>query len=114
MRISDWSSDVCASDLSDPVYQTDATRRFEADPEAKAALAATRQLSEISPKEFDAVFYPGGHCTLWVLAADPTSISLIRSEERRVGTACVNTCSSRWSPDLVKNTICQITFNPHP
>ena len=38
---------------SDPAYQTDATRRFEADPEAKAALAATRKLSEMSPEDFD-------------------------------------------------------------
>jgi putative intracellular protease/amidase len=50
---------------SDPTFQTDATRRFEADPEAKAALPTTRKLSEISPKDFDAVFYPGGHGPLW-------------------------------------------------
>ena len=62
---------------SDPAFQTDATRRFEKDPEAKAALANTRRLSEVSPKDFDAVFYPGGHGPLWDLAEDPTSIKLI-------------------------------------
>jgi putative intracellular protease/amidase len=62
---------------NDPAFQTDATRRFEADPEAKAALASTRKLSEVSPKDFDAVFYPGGHGPLWDLAEDPVSIRLI-------------------------------------
>jgi putative intracellular protease/amidase len=62
---------------SDPAFQTDATRRFEADSEAKAALANTRKLSEVSPKDFDAVFYPGGHGPLWDLAEDQTSIRLI-------------------------------------
>ena len=47
------------------------------DPEAKATLANTRRLSEVSPKDFDAVFYPGGHGPLWDLAEDPTSIKLI-------------------------------------
>ena len=62
---------------SDPAFQTDATRRFEADPAAKAALATTRKLSEVSPKDFDAVFYPGGHGPLWDLTEDPVSIRLI-------------------------------------
>jgi putative intracellular protease/amidase len=64
---------------SDPAFQTDATRRFEADPEAKAARAATHKLSEVSPKDFDAVFYPGGHGPLWDLAEDKISIRLIES-----------------------------------
>lgn len=62
---------------NDPAFQTDDTRRFEADPEAKAALAATRKLSEVSPGDFDAVFYPGGHGPLWDLAEDASSIGLI-------------------------------------
>ena len=64
---------------NDPAFQTDATRRFEADPEAKAVLAATRKLSEVLKKDFDAVFYPGGHGPLWDLAEDPASIGLIES-----------------------------------
>jgi putative intracellular protease/amidase len=62
-----------------PAFQTDATRRFEADPQAMAALASTRKLSEVSHKDFDAVFYPGGHGPLWDLAEDPASIGLIES-----------------------------------
>jgi putative intracellular protease/amidase len=64
---------------NDPAFQTEATRRFEADPEAKAALAATHKLSHVSSKDFDAVFYPGGHGPLWDLAEDPVSVRLIES-----------------------------------
>ncbi|CAN7529670.1 type 1 glutamine amidotransferase domain-containing protein [Phenylobacterium sp. LjRoot219] len=64
---------------SEPDSQTDATRRFEADPEAMAALAATVPLSSVSQAEFDTVFYPGGHGPLWDLAEDPQSIRLIES-----------------------------------
>lgn len=46
---------------SDPASQTDATRRFEADAEACAALSSTRKLADVSIDDFDAVFYPGGH-----------------------------------------------------
>jgi putative intracellular protease/amidase len=62
---------------SDPASQTDATRRFEADAPARAALAATRKLADVSIDEFDAVFYPGGHGPLWDLAQDAHSIALI-------------------------------------
>jgi putative intracellular protease/amidase len=64
---------------SAPEFQTEATRRFETDREAQAALADTVKLSEVSPGDFDAVFYPGGHGPLWDLAEDPHSIALIES-----------------------------------
>ncbi|MFO7910046.1 MAG: type 1 glutamine amidotransferase domain-containing protein [Halomonas sp.] len=56
---------------------TDATRRFEKDAEAQAALASTHRLSEVKADDFDGVFYPGGHGPLWDLAQDADSISLI-------------------------------------
>ncbi|UXC38335.1 type 1 glutamine amidotransferase domain-containing protein [Cupriavidus gilardii] len=62
---------------SDPASQTDATRRFEADAEARAALSSTRKLADVSIDDFDAVFYPGGHGPLWDLAEDRHSIALI-------------------------------------
>lgn len=62
---------------SDPSAQTDATRRFDADPAAKAELAATRKLTDVSVDDYDAVFYPGGHGPLWDLAEDLHSIGLI-------------------------------------
>ena len=64
---------------NDPSFQTDETRRFETDAEAKAALANTIPLRDVSFDEFDAVFYPGGHGPLWDLAEDRDSISLIEN-----------------------------------
>lgn len=64
---------------SEPGSQTDATRRFEADEEALAALETTTRLDAVSHDGFDAVFYPGGHGPLWDLAEDPVSIRLIET-----------------------------------
>ena len=64
---------------NEPASQTDDTRRFEADAEATAQLAATRRLDEVRQDGFDAVFYPGGHGPLWDLAEDKASIALIES-----------------------------------
>jgi putative intracellular protease/amidase len=64
---------------AEPDFQTDATRRFEADAAAMAALAETGRLDAVDPAGFDAVFYPGGHGPLWDLAEDPASIRLIET-----------------------------------
>src|SRR3546814_18002956 len=100
MRISDWSSDVCSSDLSrlpsrfpfllvTPQYEVErilerrareAGVRFE----YGAELTALRQ--DRDGVEAD------------VRAADST----VRSEERRVGEECVSTGRSRWGPEHYK------------
>ena len=64
---------------NEPSFQTDETRRFEADAEATAALANTVPLSSVKVEDYDAVFYPGGHGPLWDLAEDRDSISLIEN-----------------------------------
>lgn len=64
---------------NEPSFQTDLTRRFEADPAAKAQLAATVRLDSVEQADFDTVFYPGGHGPLWDLAEDKHSIELIQS-----------------------------------
>jgi len=64
----------------EPDAKTDATRRFSADGDANAALAATRVLAEVAKDDFDAVFYPGGHGPLWDLANDGDSIGVIESK----------------------------------
>src|SRR3546814_5141981 len=79
MRISDWSSDVCSSDLK-PVREFDAQ-------EVKA-LRARLQLSQVVLAS--------------VLNTSPSTVRKWeggnkRSEERRVGKECVSTCRSRWS-----------------
>lgn len=64
---------------NEPSFQTDLTRRFEADADANAQLATTVRLDSVSHADFDAVFYPGGHGPLWDLAEDADSVALIES-----------------------------------
>jgi putative intracellular protease/amidase len=63
----------------EPMFQTELTRRFNADEVAKAQLAETVRLDSVDQKDFDTVFYPGGHGPLWDLAEDPNSIKLIET-----------------------------------
>ena len=63
----------------EPNFQTDATRRFKADAAAQTRLASTHKLNTLSGRDFDAVFYPGGHGPLWDLAEDASSIALIEN-----------------------------------
>ena len=62
-----------------PEAQTDDTLRFKQDHAAQAALAATEKLSSIDAKNYDAVFYPGGHGPLWDLSKNRDSIKLIEA-----------------------------------
>ncbi|MNX16060.1 General stress protein 18 [compost metagenome] len=64
---------------NEPSFQTEFTRRFEADADANEQLANTVRLDSVSQADFDTVFYPGGHGPLWDLAEDGNSISLIES-----------------------------------
>lgn len=63
----------------EPEFQTDLTRRFQADAQALAALGATVPLASVSQADFDTVFYPGGHGPMWDLVDNPVSIRLIES-----------------------------------
>ena len=81
-----------------PDAQTEATRRFEADPVAVDALANTRSLAEVSVDDYDALFYPGGHGPLWDLAEDRASIGLIEAAitaGKPVGAVCHAPCVLR-------------------
>jgi len=64
---------------NEPDFQTELTHRFEADAAAKAQLAATVKLDSVSAKDFDTVFYPGGHGPMWDLAEDQHSIKLLEA-----------------------------------
>jgi putative intracellular protease/amidase len=64
---------------NEPNFQTELTHRFEADAAAKAQLAATLRLDSVSAKDFDTVFYPGGHGPLWDLAEDQNSVRLLEA-----------------------------------
>jgi putative intracellular protease/amidase len=63
----------------DPTAQTKDTERFKQDVAARHELADTLKLSDVDAKDFDAVFYPGGHGPLWDLEKDKDSIALIES-----------------------------------
>ncbi|WP_423818894.1 type 1 glutamine amidotransferase domain-containing protein [Salinimicrobium sp. TIG7-5_MAKvit] len=59
--------------------QTEATKRFDKDDDLQKKLSLTKKLEDVDAKEFDAVFYPGGHGPLWDLANDLKSIALIEA-----------------------------------
>src|SRR3954464_5786081 len=63
----------------EPDNQTEAQTRFKADNIIFAVLANTVRLDSVKADDFDTVFYPGGHGTMWDLAEDPVSIKLILS-----------------------------------
>jgi putative intracellular protease/amidase len=76
---------------SDPSAATDATRRFDADPETQKALANTQKLDDVNAADYDAIFCPGGHGPLWDLTNDTTSIGLIETffnSGKPVGAVC--------------------------
>src|SRR3546814_10643283 len=69
MRISDWSSDVCSSDLS---------------------MEGRRRNAKFCGRDCQLASFTRGRRS--------PAITIRRSEERRVGKECVSTCRSRWSP----------------
>jgi putative intracellular protease/amidase len=83
-----------------PDAQTEATRRFKEDKEAQAALASTVPLAGVDLKQFDAIFYPGGHGPLWDLAQDQHSIRAIEAMYR-AGKGVALVCHA---PGALKNT----------
>src|SRR3546814_12667222 len=103
MRISDWSSDVCSSDLlflgEDFLCRLKGIERWQGDgiiadfddPLIGEALAGIGlPVVAVGGSYQDERAYPKG---IPYVATDND-----RSEERRVGKECVSTCRSRWSP----------------
>src|SRR3546814_17403555 len=100
MRISDWSSDVCSSDL---LLLTDGEyRRFAHEFHGDRA----EQMIEFY---FNGLAFPRvpmsrmvrmalEHGFVVQLIANEPLRNVNRSEERRGGKECVSTCRSRWSP----------------
>src|SRR3546814_17860143 len=90
MRISDWSSDVCSSDLlSVQLRGTGALRTLFAECTSQDTVRGIAHYEEPLPAPLTPRAFGEGS----VLA-----ITIERSEERRVGKECVSTCRSRWSP----------------
>ena len=65
------------SDL--PEGQTPAMARFKQDATAQSDLAHTAKLADMNSKDFDTVFYVGGHGPMWDLAESSDSIALLES-----------------------------------
>src|SRR3546814_12626871 len=105
MRISDWSSDVCSSDLSAHAMNwcglLDTIPREQGDFEKLSGSVEALTGCGSQPSD-------SAHQAIWACSDDTATeeyegvhISLFsepRSEERRVGKECVSPCSSRWWP----------------
>src|SRR3546814_17713961 len=103
MRISDWSSDVCSSDLG--TRQPIAT--YGADDEYQHFTTGELQFTSNADswgaswlKWVGGLYYlnsEGGYDPGYLRLVD---VVQLRSDERRLGTECVSTCRSRWLPYL--------------
>src|SRR3546814_17211679 len=92
MRISDWSSDVCSSDLIRTAREQIDFRKVLLHGGRRRRLAVGRLLALL-----DRLRRPN-HATLGIEGARARHLAPeIRSEERRVGKECVSTCRSRRS-----------------
>src|SRR3546814_10632628 len=99
MRISDWSSDVCSSDLL--IAERRVLRR-----KGRGTCVLPRPI--IYPVHAGSAYsktleHMGFSSEAIVLGrrkrrGTPEEVQALRSEERRVGKECVSTCRSRWSP----------------
>lgn len=72
-------------------WQTPATERFTANPEAMAAIQNAVKLEQISAEEFDALFIPGGHGPMWDLANNTALSRIIEAfdkKEKPIGAVC--------------------------
>src|SRR3546814_20039071 len=102
MRISDWSSDVCSSDLTQPLaalagFLDEFPGRVLFTAESAGRREVLLELLErlkLRPKTVDS--WPD-----FVAGKDRLAITL-SSDGRRVGKECVSTCRSRWSLDPKK------------
>src|SRR3546814_5863716 len=102
MRISDWSSDVCSSDLLVAGDTLNDLSLYDTGYKGVVVGAAEAALTRATSGR-DHVYQaksPGAGGILEAIRHFPEfrSFDRERSEERRVGKECVSTCRSRWSP----------------
>jgi putative intracellular protease/amidase len=69
------------SDL--PESQTESTQRFMGDGSAKVKLQNTLSVASVNPDDYDAIFLPGGHGTMWDFPTNPTLTQLIEAFDRQ-------------------------------
>src|SRR3546814_5003616 len=98
MSISDWSSDVCSSDLILLLKRKISEIRSWAPTSIPILQPA---ILKVLLKEFNSIatsLLPGIESMLICSSLRMKLYGLSRSEERRVGKECVSPCRSRWSP----------------
>src|SRR3546814_20303930 len=105
MRISDWSSDVCSSDLE----RVDFVVRQNAGPPRTLAGAIgynTGEGAQVRGSWTHRNLFPpeGALIVDGILGTQQQGAGVTRSEERCEGKECVSTGRSRWSPDHLKKT----------
>src|SRR3546814_14145751 len=99
MRISDWSSDVCSSDLAAPADVAAAEAVGEGDLVDCGISGVARFFQGVAGRgDREHAAARGDELAVLFRRARLEDARAGRSEERRVGQACVSTCRSRWSP----------------
>src|SRR3546814_13021702 len=100
MRISDWSSDVCSSDLNFNVINTVRSVFGRVNVVKCQRYTVVHREHTLSLTDQTQVRVVHQDVDVWQieLRAGSQFFDQERSEERRVGKECVSTCRSRWSP----------------
>ncbi|WP_426777737.1 type 1 glutamine amidotransferase domain-containing protein [Lusitaniella coriacea] len=68
---------------NDEESQTETTRRFMADSNSKQKLQQTLPIDRVKEEDYDAIFLPGGHGTMWDFPDNPILVSLIETFDRK-------------------------------
>src|SRR3546814_10972221 len=96
MRISDWSSDVCSSDL-DILAEEDSLAE-NAERVNLHPLDQFRAMQAMTDKGEPVEDIAAHFFVTPAVVRQRLKLASVRSEERRVGKECVSTCRSGWSP----------------
>src|SRR3546814_14003568 len=104
VRISDWSSDVCSSDLEARHIgeELEDLQRQRISLDRAAILVRAQFQTREFEDRFIAIGMPYrivGGFRFYERAEIRDALAYLRSEERRVGKECGSTCSSRWGPN---------------
>ena len=62
-----------------------ANRAFQSDPQTRALLEDSRRPDEVSPGDYQAIYFAGGHGAMWDFPKDPGLIALAEGIHRRGG-----------------------------
>src|SRR3546814_15555328 len=99
MRISDWSADVCSSDLNDEGRGLAILLRVPMTLTIISGLMVRAAGQDFAiPRGTVREILLEGADTVRIDRVGGGELAQVRSEERRVGNEWVSTCRSRWSP----------------